>query len=103
MLLTCAVNEFYVFAQCHGAYCAAAQAHSAHANPTTAATAIAAHNDYVQQLRASNGMIDQYYRQILPELLQELDDVYQDVSAVVADSLARSVEVMTIKVNHAIY
>ena len=85
--------------QCHGAYSAAAQAHAAHSNPVTAASAIAAHNDYCCQLRAANGMIDQYYRQILPELLQELDDVYQDVSAVVADSLARSVEVMTIKVS----
>jgi len=28
------------------------------------------HNNYVQQLHAANGMIDQYYHDTLPELLQ---------------------------------
>ncbi len=28
------------------------------------------HNNYVQQLHAANGMVDQYYRETLPQLLQ---------------------------------
>ena len=29
-----------------------------------------AHNNYVQQLHAANGMVDQYYKDTLPQLLQ---------------------------------
>ena len=40
-------------------------------NNAGSATALTeAHNNYVQQLHAANGMIDQYYRETLPQLLQ---------------------------------
>merc|ERR1719225_409900 len=42
-------------------------------------------------------MIDQYYKETLPQLLQELDDVYHDVSAVVADTLIQGADVMALK------
>ena len=140
----------------------AVEVHSAQASPTTYANLVESHNDYVQQLHAANGMVDQvsssfkpykldvftaihplyknnskvvlekrnrpkyylrpvlrifsfvmsqavwpsifinqyritincksfcvfqYYAETLPLLLQELDDVYHDVSAVVAETM----------------
>ena len=58
----------------HADYCAALEAHSAQRAPASAAAALDAHNDYVQQLRAANGMIQQYYRETLPQLLQVKTD-----------------------------
>ena len=57
-----------------------------------------AHNNYVQQLHAANGMVDQYYSTTLPQLLQELDDVYHDVSAVVAETIIQGADVISMKV-----
>ena len=112
--------------QCHNDYCHAFDAHLSHPSPGSSATVVEAHNNYVQQLRAANGMIDQYYRETLPQLLQvsehgsrlsfgsgrlmlyctycttyfsqELDDVYHDVSAVVAETMVQGAEIMAIKV-----
>ena len=39
----------------------------------------------------------QYYAETLPLLLQELDDVYHDVSAVVAETLIQGSDVMAVK------
>ena len=47
-------------------------------------------------------MIDQYYVESLPHLLQELDDVYHDVSAVVLESLTEGSNKITEKVAHLI-
>ena len=64
------------------------------------ANLVEAHNNYVQQLHAANGMVDQYYSTTLPQLLQELDDVYQDVSAVVAETIVQGADVISMKVGH---
>ena len=37
----------------------AVEVHSAQASPTTYANLVESHNDYVQQLHAANGMVDQ--------------------------------------------
>ena len=50
------------------------------------------------QIHGINGMIDQYYVESLPHLLQELDDVYHDVSAVVLESLTEGSNKITEKV-----
>ena len=44
--------------------------HLAQNSPASAAALLEAHNTYVQQLRAANGMTDQYYKETLPQLLQ---------------------------------
>ena len=54
------------------------------------------------QIHGINGMIDQYYVESLPHLLQELDDVYHDVSAVVLESLTEGSNKITEKVAHLI-
>ena len=43
-------------------------------------------------------MVDQYYSTTLPQLLQELDDVYHDVSAVVAETIIQGADVISMKV-----
>ena len=57
------------------------------------------HNNYVQQLHAANGMVDAYYSDTLPQLLQELDDVYHDVSGVVAETLIQGADIISLKVS----
>ena len=52
----------------------------------------------LSQIHGINGMIDQYYVESLPHLLQELDDVYHDVSAVVLESLTEGSNKITEKV-----
>ena len=66
------------------------------------ANLVEAHNNYVQQLHAANGMVDHYYSTTLPQLLQELDDVYHDVSAVVAETIIQGADVISVKVSHHI-
>ena len=84
--------------KCHVEYCHAFDAHASAPSAAAAAAVVEAHNTYVQQLRAANGMLEQYYRETLPQLLQELDDVYGDVGAVVAETMAQGAEIMAIKV-----
>jgi len=55
------------------------------------------HNSYVQQIHCTNSMIDHYFVDCLPHLLQEIDDVYQDVSAVVVDSLTEGAKTIAQK------
>ena len=56
------------------------------------------HNAYVGQIHNINGMIDYYYEECLPYLLQEFDDVYHDVAEVVLDSLSEGSKKITEKV-----
>ena len=63
-----------LFFQCHDDYCMAFDFHTQHNNAASATALTEAHNNYVQQLHAANGMIDQYYRETLPELLQVYTD-----------------------------
>jgi hypothetical protein len=53
--------------KCHDEYCMAFDFHAQHNNAASATALTEAHNNYVQQLHAANGMIDQYYRETLPE------------------------------------
>lgn len=83
--------------KCHGEYRAAWGTHMEKHQPTTLASYLEAHNAYVGQVHGVNGMIDQYYVESLPHLLQELDDVYHDVSAVVLESLTEGSNKITEK------
>lgn len=61
---------FFYFFQVHNDYCMAFDYHAQNNNPASATALTEAHNNYVQQLHAANGMIDQYYKETLPQLLQ---------------------------------
>ncbi|XP_054717614.1 uncharacterized protein LOC129227009 [Uloborus diversus] len=45
------------------------------------------HNAYVQQLHAANGMIDHYTNVTLPKLLEELEEVYTDLSDTISGAI----------------
>jgi len=66
-------------------------------DPHSLATYLESHNTYVEQIHNINGMIDQYYGEGLPNLLQELDDVYHDVAGVVLESLTEGSKKITEK------
>ncbi|XP_065351566.1 uncharacterized protein Stacl isoform X3 [Cloeon dipterum] len=54
-----------------------------------------AHNAYVQQLHATNGMLEEYSQQILPQLLQELEEVYSDLCTMLAESVLQGAEIIS--------
>ncbi|XP_044736642.1 uncharacterized protein LOC123298621 [Chrysoperla carnea] len=53
------------------------------------------HNAYVQQLHATNGMLDEYSKTTLPNLLQELEEIYTDLCSSVADSILQGAETIS--------
>lgn len=57
------------------------------------------HNAYVQQLHATNAMLEAYHMDTLPQLLQELEDIYNDLCTTVSDAVLQSTEVITGKVS----
>ncbi|XP_027848782.1 uncharacterized protein LOC114128466 isoform X14 [Aphis gossypii] len=58
-----------------------------------------AHNAYVTQLHATNGMVDQYNQYVLPQLLQELEDVYSDLCMSLSDAVLQGSDVICNKSN----
>merc|ERR1719429_375413 len=66
-------------------------------DPHSLAKYLETHNAYVGQIHNINGMIDYYYEECLPHLLQEFDDVYHDVAGVVLDSLSEGSKKITEK------
>jgi len=81
----------------HAEYRMAWSRHVEQQSAATLAQYLERHNSYVQQVHATNGMLDQYYAECLPHLLQELDDVYHDVSGVVVDSLTEGANIISLK------
>lgn len=60
---------------------------------------IDAHNAYVQQLHATNGMLEAYHGDTLPQLMQELEEIHNDLCNIVADSLQQGADVIAAKVS----
>ena len=71
-------------------------------DPHSLAKYLEMHNAYVGQIHNINGMIDYYYEECLPYLLQEFDDVYHDVAEVVLDSLSEGSKKITEKVRDTV-
>ena len=72
-------------------------------DPHSLAKYLEMHNTYVGQIHNINGMIDYYYEDCLPHLLQEFDDVYHDVADVVLDSMSEGSKKITEKVRQHYY
>ncbi|KAJ8976792.1 hypothetical protein NQ317_014135 [Molorchus minor] len=53
------------------------------------------HNAYIQQLHATNGMMEEYGKSTLPSLLQELEDIYTDLCSTVTDAVLQGAEVVS--------
>ncbi|CAG0918265.1 unnamed protein product [Notodromas monacha] len=56
-----------------------------------------AHNLYVQNLRAANAMIHEFNTSCLPTLLEELDEIYDEISYSVADVILQSANIFAAK------
>ncbi|XP_077292227.1 uncharacterized protein LOC143915436 isoform X2 [Arctopsyche grandis] len=72
-------------------------AHQAYVQSPSQATLVGymdGHNAYVQQLHATNGMLDEYNQETLPQLLQELEDIYNDVCVTLSDAVLQGAEVV---------
>ncbi|XP_066145715.1 uncharacterized protein Stacl isoform X8 [Euwallacea fornicatus] len=67
------------------------------ANPTTESLSsyFNAHNAYVQQLHATNGMMEEFGNTTLPSLLQELDEIYADLCSTVTDAVIQGAEIIS--------
>lgn len=57
------------------------------------------HNAYVQQLHATNAMLEAYHMDTLPQLLQELEDIYNDLCTTVSEAVLQCTEVISGKVS----
>ncbi|XP_028966591.1 uncharacterized protein LOC100905273 [Galendromus occidentalis] len=86
-----------LLSKCHDDYSVAYAAFAQSRSPQKLADYYDAHNMYVQQLHATNGMIDQYYTVTLPKLLEELEDVYCDLSNTIANSILSATELLSCK------
>ncbi|XP_018568029.1 uncharacterized protein LOC108908470 [Anoplophora glabripennis] len=53
------------------------------------------HNAYIQQLHATNGMMEEYGKCTLPSLLQELEEIYSDLCSTVTDAVLQGAEVVS--------
>ncbi|XP_052120047.1 uncharacterized protein LOC113205947 isoform X11 [Frankliniella occidentalis] len=67
------------------------------ASPNTAALAtyFDAHNAYVTQLHATNGILEHFGTETLPTLMQELEDIYSDLCATLTDAALQGAEVIS--------
>uniref|UniRef100_A0A1I8PL17 Stac-like n=1 Tax=Stomoxys calcitrans TaxID=35570 RepID=A0A1I8PL17_STOCA len=72
-------------------------AHRQNATQQSLTEYIDAHNAYVQQLHATNAMLETYQCETVPQLMQELEDIHNDLCSIIADSLQQGADVMANK------
>lgn len=70
-------------------------------NPTqqTLTQYIDSHNAYVQQLHATNAMLNEYHCETLPQLMQELEEIYSDLCTIVSEAVLQTAESISAKVS----
>nr|CAH0101404.1 unnamed protein product [Daphnia galeata] len=76
-------------------YDEAYQQHLAAPNTLTLAAYVELHNNYVQDVHAANAMADQFHNVILPQLIQELESVYVDLSKIMTNTIQQGCEAMS--------
>ncbi|TMW51996.1 hypothetical protein DOY81_002914, partial [Sarcophaga bullata] len=55
---------------------------------------IDAHNAYVQQLHATNAMLETYHCETVPQLMQELEEIHSDLCSIIGDSIQQGADVI---------
>lgn len=60
---------------------------------------IDAHNAYVQQLHATNAMLEAYNCDTVPQLLQELEEIYNDLCNIVTEAIVQGAEGISTRVS----
>jgi len=82
--------------KCRQEYKAAYLSHTqTPSNTATLAAYLDAHNTYVTQLHATNAMVELYSKELLPDLLQELDEVYSDLCSILSEAIAQGAEIIS--------
>lgn len=68
-------------------------------NPTqqTLTQYIDSHNAYVQQLHATNAMLNEYHCEILPQLMQELEQIYSDLCTIISEAVLQTADSISVK------
>lgn len=84
--------------QCRLDYKLAYQTHKVSPTQQSLTMYLDTHNAYVQQLHATNAMLESYHMDTLPQLLQELEDIYNDLCQTVSEAVLQSTEVISGKV-----
>lgn len=75
--------------------------HRQNPTQTTLTMYLDSHNTYVQQLHATNAMMETYHLDTIPQLNQELEDIYNDLCATVSDVVLHSADLIATKVSKA--
>lgn len=60
---------------------------------------IDSHNAYVQQLHATNSMLESYHCETIPQLLQELEEIYSDLCSIVSEAVLQGAEAISTRVS----
>lgn len=60
---------------------------------------IDSHNAYVQQLHATNAMMETYHCDTIPQLMQELEEIYSELCVIVSDAVLQGADVISTKVS----
>ncbi|XP_055949284.1 uncharacterized protein LOC129983710 isoform X7 [Argiope bruennichi] len=83
--------------KCHQDYTEAYNNLLQHRSHTKLAEYYDMHNAYVQQLHAANGMLEHYNKETLPRLLEELEDVYTDLSDTISGAIYSAADMLVNK------
>ena len=85
--------------KCRIEYKQSFMAHRQNPNQNSLTQYIDAHNAYIQQLHATNAMLEAYNCETVPQLLQELEEVYIDLSNIVSEAVSQGAEAISIRVS----
>lgn len=94
----CIIFIFVVF-QCRIDYKQCYSAHRQSPSQHTLQQFTDAHNAYVQQLHATNAMLEAYHCDTLPQLMQELEEIYTDLCNTMADTILQGADAVSAKVS----
>lgn len=54
----------------------------------------------MQQLHTTNAMLEAYHCETIPQLMQELEEIYSDLCAIIADAIFNGADIISSKVSH---
>lgn len=82
-------------AKCRQDYKAAYLAYLSSPTTETLSCYFNTHNTYVQQLHATNGMLECYGKETLPALLKELEEIYGDTCLNLSEAIQQGAEIVS--------
>lgn len=73
-------------------------AHRQNPTQTSLTMYLDSHNAYVQQLHATNAMMETYHLETIPQLTQELEEIYNELCSIVSEAVLQGADVISSKV-----